>query len=316
MDDSTTHAERTAPRLGGLVVGIARAGTRWMVEALHAHPSIAAFGETSFWGRRFVSPGPTGRYDPPSLARLATRMAGANLQSTPLQRSSGELLGEALDNVGEQPTPREVFDALVSAVGRAEGKELVVEKTPHHVNWLQRIRAAYPHVPVIVMVREPYGFMLSYKHQGERKGGPVGERFGARYHPAACAVVYRRSLKSALDALADAQTLRIEFDSLRTAPEETLADVQRFLGVTELPLAVRATNSSFTSGPRPTLDPIDVFWMNCLAGGTIRRAGYGLQKSSVGMGVVLCSLASLPSWFKAIRATRDLPLGYLARWFR
>ena len=44
------------------VVGMSRAGTTWMTKCLNTHSACAAFGETLFWGRLFLTPDKGGNY--------------------------------------------------------------------------------------------------------------------------------------------------------------------------------------------------------------------------------------------------------------
>lgn len=308
--------------VAGFIVGMARAGTSWLAEALHRHPQMAVFGESAFWGRHYVAPGADGRYSAEGLQRLRQTVGSTHMRSAEPGDSSEDVTAlfhevlDAFERSGTQPTPREVFDQLAAAVGSTGKKPLVLEKTPHHVNWLKRIRHAYPRARVVVMVRDPYGFMRSYKHQGDRKRPDVQGRFRARYHPAACALVYRRSLASARAARSVPGTLHVHFDDVRHMPDRVLDEVQAFLGLAPASLTVPPSNSSFPQGARPDLDPIDVFWMNRIAGREIRRAGYAVRPSGAGPAAVARSLLGLPAWLGTVYGHKTLSLRYLIRWLR
>ena len=322
MTGTDPSAEASSPAVLGFIVGMSRAGTTWMSEALHAHPDAAVFGESAFWGRRWTAPGPDGRYDAEGLRQVRERVGAANMHSTPVNKASGGVpvlfqgVMDEFEAVGARPTPREVFDALAAAVGRAEGARFVIEKTPHHVNWLGRIRGAYPNARFVAMTRDPYGFMQSYKHQGDRKGGPVRERFQARYHPIGCALVYRRSLLSVLDAVEAPDVFRVDLAEVRRTPTAALAEVLTFLGLDAAPTEVAPTNTSFPDGTRPGLDPADVFWMNRIAGPVAERAGYALQPSGASVAAVARSAAALPAWALRLGRSDGLSWRYLLRWVR
>ncbi len=43
-------------KLLGFIVGMSRSGTTWLSNSLNAHPSVAVFGETGFWGKMYIVP--------------------------------------------------------------------------------------------------------------------------------------------------------------------------------------------------------------------------------------------------------------------
>lgn len=314
------EAETSPARTPGFIVGMSRAGTSWLAEALHRHPQVAVFGESAFWGRHYVAPSADGRYGPAALDDIRRSSGSSHMRTArPGGVDVAALLRLVLDEAessGERPTPRDVFDALARTVSHTEDAPVIIEKTPHHVNWLGRIRHVYPDALAIVMMREPYGFMRSYKHQGDRKRADVRDRFQKRYHPIACALVYRRSLASAQRCLAMPDTCRVDFDAIRRTPGDVLAGVQTFLGLEPVDIIGPPSNSSFPSGVRPQLDPVDVFWMNRVAGRQIRHAGYSMQPSGARPGAVAHSLLRLPQWIGTLRKDKNLSLRYLLRWLR
>jgi len=52
------------------LLGMARSGTTWLGRTLAEHPEVAVFGESSFFGRLYVPPGPDGMYGDRELARV------------------------------------------------------------------------------------------------------------------------------------------------------------------------------------------------------------------------------------------------------
>ena len=46
---------------------------------------------------------------------------------------------------------------------------MAVEKTPHHVRHVDRIRRHVPDARFVIMIRGPEEFLLSYKHKGDTK---------------------------------------------------------------------------------------------------------------------------------------------------
>lgn len=90
--------------------------------------------------------------------------------------------------------------------------------------------------------------------------------------------------------------LRVEFNALRNEQERVWKEVLNFFELPDAPLvSVLEQNSSFPM-ERLRLEPIDVFWMNLLAGREMRNAGYQTEVSHVRVFDVLRSLWALIPW--------------------
>lgn len=313
----------------GFVTGMSRSGTRWLTECLNDHPEVVAFGETSFWGRRFVAPSLGGtRYSKADLELLRSRQIAGGRTTEPSKRLVGkkgiswQVITRFL-NENVSPTPREVFDAIAGELAQAEGKTFAVEKTPHHINFIDRILRWYPEARFIVMLRDPYSFMLSYKHQGDRRPDEQRQAFQRMYHPFGCALVYRgyaRSIARAM-ALHPDRCLRVRFEELESQPNEVLLKVQQFLGLSPAPLLRPAVNTSFPLGERPPLAPADLFWMNTIARSQLRALQIPPKPAPDALPDVVQSLTRLPLW--ALHVGQSMfekqgwsAVGYLKRWLR
>lgn len=339
MTSATVSDERTETHgeiAPAFIVGMPRAASRWLCRCLNAHPDAAAFGETLFWGRRYVAPESDGRYSPDQLHRAIDHLRSGFCVTRYSDDAPGslrhvrdetfsDLLDVAFADVGERLTPGETFHRIISAIAHAEGARLVVEKTPHHLNWIDRIVAVMPTARFIILTREPYSFMLSYKHQGDRMRASVRKGFQRRYHPLAAAVVWRGSMISALAAQRHLpeQTHVVAHEDLREHPADVLAGVQRFLGLEVQPLADRVppVNTSFPKGDRPELGADDVFWMNRIAGRTMRAAGYSLRPTPKRPRPILRSILMLPIWavwnlLSMRRIVDGSIIAYFWRWLR
>lgn len=339
-DPSHAHDELTGSRSGaiaGFLVGMSRAGTQWMCKCFNEHPDVAAFGESMFFGRRYVAPADDGRYHAIHFRELRRRLLehGTFLHSTAgtgpgtLKRLGKAGLDQFVERLfpddGDPIAPGDAFRRLAGAVAEAEGKPLAIEKTPHHLNWIDRILAAIPEARFIIMVREPYSFMLSYRHQGDRLEERVRRNFARRYHPAAAAMVWKTANRVATAAATRhaSRAMVVRFDELQSDPGATLERVQRFLNlrVTDLAGRVPPDNTSFPGAARPQLQAEDVFWMNWLAARAIREHGYPLRGTPVRPLRIAWSFARLPWW--AVRNYLSLrsrvagsTIGYLFRWMR
>lgn len=306
------------------ICGMSRGGTTWLGNCLNEHPQVAVFGESLYWGRNYIAPTDADCYtqdEVKKVLQLLSRDCKAflgdevgNLKQ--IDRDGWKLLLGAIEI--EKCSPAALFQKVCEQVGEGEGVDFVVEKTPHHVNWIPRILSSYSDAKFVVMVRDPYGFMLSYKHQGDRKHESAKKDFKALYHPLACAYIWRNYMKSALcmHQSYEGQTLVVRFEELRSSPEECWSDVLHFWNIPFVPLVLSDDcNSSFT-GDKHSLEPIDIFWMNLVAARLIRSGGYSKIKSGVSLGEVLSSLCALFKWiFSASKLLRSRVPGGLLKYF-
>lgn len=309
-----------------------------MNRVLNEHPQIASYGESLFWGSSYVEPGDDGRYTVDQIRALGKRLAGNRwgphgngagvLRSVDESGYNGELhrkISKTFHSIVEPKTPTECFQLLCDIVCESEGKVVAVEKTPHHLNWTQRILTAFPHTRFVVMMREPYEFMLSYKYQGGQLSGSANRNFKRRYHPLLAAVVWRgyRNSADALKHQASQQALIVHLHEIKRDEKRVLESVQHFLGVTVEPLNERVTqtNSSFTGHELRELDAADVFWMNLIAGRLMQKHGYATRPIPRSAWPVVKSMARLPWWgctnlLDMRRRVKGSLLQYLVRWVR
>ncbi len=318
------------------IVGMPRAATTWLCKCFNERPDTAAFGESMFFGRRYVEPQAGGGYSDQQVQMLLTRYSeGACLQSVrgdgpgALKRVSRDNLAQVLEraftNLPDTPTPAQAYQCIADAIAHAEGKSVAVEKTPHHLNWLDRIFEAFPEARIVVLLREPYAFMLSYKHQGDRKATDHRKRLERLYHPMACALIWRASMRSALAAQAHhgEQILFVEHERIKSDANAVLDEVQRFFQFEPMDLASRVPpdNTSFPNQKRPELKPADVFWMNLICGRVMARAGYVRRRVPFDPLGIAWSILRLPLWgigcLLTLRRIVDGSLTtYIMRWFR
>lgn len=325
----------------GFIVGMSRSGTKWLSMCLNQHSEIAVFGETGFWGKDYI-PTENGQWTPQQCSAVVNRMPGIRErridehgrvhvegQATPVGASVGGLnglfapLAEEILSVGESLTPEEVFNRICSIVADDSGKKKILEKTPHHVNWIRRIHATYPDARFLVMYRDPYGFMRSYKHQGDRKPQEIGATYRRMYHPIGCALVYRGYARAILDAqsLCPENMLMISLDAIKRDAKSSLAEACHFLGVSfEEECLLPPLNSSFPER-RKNLDEVDVLWMNWIAGREIQKLGYRKRKANVPVNKLVQTLLEVPKWgvnvWKHFKQHQNASVTkYILRWLR
>lgn len=343
MPDTSANSQDPAPeqrRVRAFIVGTSRGGTTWLSRVLNCHPEICSFGETIYWGRGYVAPASQDGYSRQELDRIRDLQLerrwwphgdgpGA-LRSVNADGNGGEMperLAKVIDSLDAPVSPQRLFDVIVDTICECEGKQLGVEKTPHHLNWHERISEGYPEVRFIVLIREPYSFMRSYKNQGRQLSKETSAVFRRAYHPIACSLVWRGYVRSAdkLSQNPKVKALRLDSAAMWKDQEGSLGRVQEFLGVSQHPIAgaVGQENSSTNSSELALLelDAADYFWMNLICGRYLRANGIERKRGGFALFAVLKSVINLPAWsirrFMDMRKITDGSLVmYLWKWVR
>jgi hypothetical protein len=303
------------------IVGLPRAGTTWMCQSLNRHPDVMAFGETMFWGKSYVPPAADGRYDLATLERVRQSLRSRPLESTlaiagpgGLRRVSREQLNTVIDRALAQssggPTPAQLFTRVARSIAAAEHKTQWVEKTPHHLLYASRILQSYPNARFIVMMREPYSFLRSYKNQkGHAHSDASRKRFERRYHPVGGALVWRNSWRAAQSLLARApqSAMLVRLEDVENDPAAVMHRVHEFLQLSPIENAHDMSsriNSAFDGARGGDLTGAEIAWMNLVAGRDIQAAGYSILPSHPSAALLSRSTFALPLW--AMRMAWDL----------
>jgi hypothetical protein len=291
--------------MGRFIVGMPRAGTSALIRALTLDPRVAAFGETLFFGRNWVEPDSAGRLDRSRIESAADLIEKIELHPAgsdglwPTITSPSTAIADAMRRPGSDLTPGELFNRLTDEVLELTGREYWVEKTPHHMMYLDRILDQLPDSRFVVMLRDPRAFMLSYKQQGDRKAAEVRKRFHRLYHPAPASLVARRTYGAALAAERMEQVLVVPLERLQSSPEEWMPRIRGHLRLPlDGPMLYPKANSSFVDGRvehRP-LSSAELTWLAWLAGPSATRAGYDLGDMPTSSIALAGSAATLPWW--------------------
>ena len=300
-----------------LICGMSRGGTSAMMRSLNTHPDCAAYGETVFFGRLWREPGPDGKYDTETLERIAKRFE--NQKMGPIEGEgaldfdswygAGQCVAAAIRKLDRSCTPDEVFTTMGEAIAAHHRKRYWVEKTPQHLWHLDRIREQIGPFRVIVMLRDPEAFLLSYKHQGDRRSPKERKRFRRLYHPAAASWVCRRYIKSAIKSqkVYGDDVLICFLENLISEPDVQLHRVTEHLEIDSFPpgKSFAKANSSFTKEKRPELTPAERMWVNYMAGASARQLGLKCEKPPFAPFRFAWSVLTLP--FSMMRAMLVVP---------
>ena len=139
----------------GFIVGFPRSGTTLLASLLNRHSKIAVPPETHYF-RLFARHWPEINALPEDekLERICRfpRIADLSLTGAEIRGILGATLPDDL---------AAIFDGVVSAYGYRVGKELVIEKTPGHVEHLETIGKLFPHAKFVYVVRDGRDCVLS-----------------------------------------------------------------------------------------------------------------------------------------------------------
>jgi hypothetical protein len=267
------------------IVGMSRTGITWLTRALNLHPALTTFGQSRFWGKHYREPADPRGYDQHELARMHRRLRSFTWDAT-VGRGPGCLdwdldrvrasIDEAWAQLVAPVRPARAFEVLAGVFARAGGSTHVLEKTPHHVLHVDRIRAHLPRARFVIITADAHDYAAIQR-----------EQIDLPYHPIAVALLYRRyadACQRAARMLGD-EAVRVELRALMADPDRALMPVFRLLDVEPISVA----------GRMPALNPfaeparsIDRFWLATLA-----NAGRGSTPSAIELGG---SLLSLPGW--------------------
>lgn len=302
------------------IVGMSRSGTTWMMSSLNRHSLLTSFGETSFFGRYGIHKNILTKDDLDKLWKVYSQINISYNNPTEAAFNSGgaytvmsDVIEEIIKEKVNTVERKVVFDRFIDRMLSIEGKKIAIEKTPHHLNYIEDIRTMYPDSKIIVMKRDAKSFMLSYKHQGDRKDAVVKSIFEMIYHPVGCCFVYRKYNNSIKKAMSFPNTFLVNFPEIREKPKEIITEVFDFLSVPYEDTLKAKINSSFPNGEKKELQTADKFWLWFF--------GYEKIKLSIVEMLllpfyILHSLFLLPIWsFRVIKYYNKTMKGGVIRYF-
>lgn len=205
------------------VGGAPRSGTTWLQQMLDAHPDISCQGEALFWKQLAV----------PLQDLMAQRSQALQAKNTTIFRHTG---GYAL------PAPDDTEFLLGTAILLAFRRQLaggtcraVGEKTPENVFFFPRLKHLFPDAKLIAIARDPRDVLTSAWHFFHRPA-PGEDEVAAK----------DAFIRSALPSLAEgaramlalreqhpAHARIVTYEALQSAPAPALAELFRFLGVSD-----------------------------------------------------------------------------------
>ncbi len=211
------------------IVGSERSGTTLLTVLLGRHPRMVATPETHFCyrlsPRRFFATLPRSRL----IADLAAMDRFADLECDP--REVAAVLRRL------PPTPAGCFEALLTHLAERQGKEIVVEKSPHHVFAGDMLLEHFPEARIVHIVRDGRDTVLSIHRTGWSWVGSNLPRYAVTWHRCVAAGL-------GLEQRHPQRVARVRFEDLVRRPEEELQRLCCFLGVTYQPEMLTAATPS------------------------------------------------------------------------
>jgi hypothetical protein len=314
-----------------------RGGTTFLLRRLHQHPDVMGFGESRFFGNDWVEPEAEGllRADQVELVgrRLAANPLNSNLPNPddPPGRagwidhldavSAQERLAELFAARSGPITPGDLFREVCATLVEGSGANTVVEKTPQHLRHVDRVLAQVPDAKILVVLRDPYDFLLSYKHAGARRSEERREVDEMLWQATGVSLLWRSYYRAAAAAEArfGDRIKVVRLEDVSADPQASFREILDFLELVQYDVlegAPERDNSSF-SAERPSLEDSDVAAFNTVARRDAERAGYAVRPSGLGpLRSAYASAGVIPWAVRNARAANQRTDGGLWRYAR
>ena len=222
------HAElvRLAERQLFFVDGQPRSGTTWLQQMLDSHPEVSCAGEAQFRDHLAVPLDRAMRQRHAELHRRNTSLFGhTGGYPLPDPDDTQFLLGTGvLSAFRQQLAQRQETGRDLRAVG---------EKTPGNLFFFPQLRALFPDARLIGIVRDPRDVISSNWHRFQhRPGATEADKAAFVRQVLPVAVRWMRAMLDAKERFPEHFRL-VSYEALHRAPEPALAELFRFLGVSD-----------------------------------------------------------------------------------
>jgi hypothetical protein len=231
------------------VVGAPRTGTTLVREILNRHPRIYLFDEVHFFERVWDDRQHLGDLKAPlsqtqAILRLREIVRDFGPDSQVAQVLTIEEYRRRL--LGEGRRYATLLRILLRAGAELRGAEIWGDSSPQDVLYLPTILEWYPNARIVALVRDPRGFLSSYKNYYRRREPTYRER----YNPLTNSILWRSYMRAVLEAErspASSSVLRLRYEDLTADPEAEVRRLCDHVGVEFDPamIDVDRSNSSF-----------------------------------------------------------------------
>jgi hypothetical protein len=254
------------------IVGPPKSGTSWLQATLNSHPEIFCSGEGKFFGRNIKTDNPFGQwgaevsraltglnYETADRASLYSALADSKDLRSWFRRNGGWTRKEDV-GLYTRALVRLTMDYIFAEARSRSGKQIVGDKTPSHVQYLEEIHEFYQEARIIHIIRDGRDQAVSTIfhtwRQAKDRGGffplsPEGcQRRDAYYEDResfgpgkqsifdeaslrALAVNWRESVTNAMETgplLFSDRYFELKYEELLNNPETFFAEIITFLG--------------------------------------------------------------------------------------
>lgn len=215
------------------VVGAPRTGTTLTMEILNRHPRIHLFDEVHFFERIWDDREHIGDLAHPQRRTVAF----SRLRDVVREFGRDAAVADVLSNVEfarrlhtEGGGYRGLLAALLKTGAELAGAEIWGDSSPQDVLYLEQILEWFPEARIVGVVRDPRGFLASYKNYWRRQVKSYRER----YNPVSMSILWRSYMRALLAAkrgpLGDAIHV-VRYEDLVVEPERHVRDLCAHTGV-------------------------------------------------------------------------------------
>jgi hypothetical protein len=205
------------------IVGCSRSGTTLLQVLIDAHPQLAVPPESHIYDRF----GPfLNLYGELTVSRNRGRFIAALLNDSFIRQWQLDVTVADVERRLRRADRVGVIDALFSLYADQEGAVRWGDKTPEHIRHLREIRADFPQAKLVHLIRDGRDVAEAMRRM---VFGPV-TAVGLAHE-------WRREVgywNEFCREQGNANTLLVRYEDLVTSPQESVANVLRFIGVPEL----------------------------------------------------------------------------------
>lgn len=276
------------------VVGAPRTGTTLTRDILNNHPDIYLFNEVHFFERVWDARNELGDLSDAAsrsraLGRLAEWISTVGDDRAVLDVFAGDELARRLQ--AEGGGYRGLLLALFKARAGMEGARRWGDSSPQDVLYVAQILEWFPDARIVGVVRDPRGFLASYKNQWRR----AVARYRERYNPVTTSLLWRSYMRALLDAkngIAAEAMILLHYEDLVDDAEREVRRLCEHLEVDYRPamIEVKRSNTSYDTAVaalgkagidarsrdrwRTELTPTEIWVGERIFGPVMERLGY------------------------------------------
>jgi hypothetical protein len=220
------------------VLGPPRSGTTLTGRILGAHRRIFVPAERNFFERIYARLPAEGDWQERYLPQMRKYWLDGN-SDPEHKRIVAEAYGqpEFEERLRRAPDVATFFGIFMAAQAAAAGKPRWCTQTHNDVFHIPSIFALYPDAKVVISVRHPLDFLVSYRDKWRRairrnRGADAAQRLRQLYHPVVTSMFWLMNVRAISRALAahPNSVLLVRYEDLVRDPEATSRRLCAFLG--------------------------------------------------------------------------------------